>query len=107
MNPTNKIYNAGNRGLVGSALMRRLTNPPSPASGGGAGGEGSYANLLTRTHAELDHTNQAAAKAFGGTGRRGNQRTLMHKQALPVIPAYAGLSPHRGGNQPNQARTPA
>ena len=66
MNPTDKIYIAGHRGLVGSALMRRLQNPPSPP-GGGAGGEGApppYTNLLTRTHAELDLTNQSAVEAF-------------------------------------------
>jgi GDP-L-fucose synthase len=87
MNPNSKIYIAGHRGLVGSALMRRLQNPPSPASGGGAGAardladvfgqpsrlagspirEGPYTNLLTRTHAELDLTNQAAVEAFFAT----------------------------------------
>jgi len=41
MNPADKIYIAGHRGLVGSALMRRLSLP-SPASGGGAGGEGRF-----------------------------------------------------------------
>ncbi|CAH1193048.1 GDP-L-fucose synthase [Candidatus Nitrotoga sp. BS] len=46
-----KIYIAGHRGLVGSALMRRLE----------AGG---YINLLTRTHAELNLTNQAETEAF-------------------------------------------
>ena len=51
MNPTNKIYVAGHRGLVGSALMRTLW------------GHG-YQNLLTRTHAELDLTEQAAVEAF-------------------------------------------
>ncbi len=64
MNPDSKIYIAGHRGLVGSALMRRLSLP-SPISGGGAGGEGAvYSNLLTRTHAELDLTNQAAVDTF-------------------------------------------
>lgn len=63
MNPTDNIYIAGHRGLVGSALMRRLALP-SPAGGEGAGGEGPYANLLTRTHAELDLTNQSAVEAF-------------------------------------------
>jgi GDP-L-fucose synthase len=63
MEPNAKIYIAGHRGLVGSALIRRLTLPSS-ASGRGAGREGPYANLLTRTHAELDLTNQAAVEAF-------------------------------------------
>ena len=51
MNPTDKIYIAGHRGLVGSALMRNLQ-----AKG--------YSNLLTRTHTELDLTNQAAVESF-------------------------------------------
>jgi GDP-L-fucose synthase len=87
MKPSDKIYIAGHRGLVGSALMRRLATPaldkgrqgeigpvppPSP-SGRGAGGEGPggrvndagpYTNLLTRTHADLDLTDQAAVEAF-------------------------------------------
>jgi len=64
MDPNAKIYIAGHRGLVGSALMRRLSAPPSP-SGRGAGAEGvMYTNLITRTHAELDLTNQAAVEAF-------------------------------------------
>lgn len=46
-----KIYVAGHRGLVGSAIMRRL------AAGG-------YDNIVTRTHAELDLTNQAAVRDF-------------------------------------------
>jgi GDP-L-fucose synthase len=46
-----KIYVAGHRGLVGSAIMRRL------AAGG-------YDNVVTRTHAELDLTNQAAVHDF-------------------------------------------
>jgi GDP-L-fucose synthase len=63
MNPTDKIYIAGHRGLVGSALMRRLSLP-SPASRGGGGGEGPYPHLLTRAHAELDLTDQSAVDAF-------------------------------------------
>lgn len=51
MNPTSKIYIAGHRGLVGSALVRNLQ-----AKG--------YTSLLTRTHAELDLTNQATVEAF-------------------------------------------
>jgi len=51
MKPTSKIYVAGHRGLVGSALVRRLE-----AAG--------YANLLTRTHAELDLERQDQVDAF-------------------------------------------
>ncbi|MEW6676739.1 MAG: GDP-L-fucose synthase [Pseudomonadota bacterium] len=51
MDKTAKIYVAGHRGLVGSALVKNLT-----AKG--------YTNLLTRTHAELDLTHQAAVEAF-------------------------------------------
>jgi GDP-L-fucose synthase len=46
-----KIYVAGHRGLVGSALMRQLQ-----AQG--------YTNIVTRTHAELDLTNQLAVAHF-------------------------------------------
>jgi GDP-L-fucose synthase len=46
-----RLYIAGHRGLVGSALMRKLQ-----AKG--------YTNLLTRTHAELDLTRQADVEAF-------------------------------------------
>ncbi|MBT8525951.1 GDP-L-fucose synthase [Polynucleobacter paneuropaeus] len=46
-----KIYVAGHRGMVGSAIVRNLV-----AHG--------YNNIVTRTHAELDLTNQAAVKQF-------------------------------------------
>ncbi len=51
MNNDSKIYVAGHRGLVGSALVRRLT-----ANG--------HTNFVTRTRAELDLTDQSAVKAF-------------------------------------------
>jgi GDP-L-fucose synthase len=51
MNKDSKIYVAGHLGLVGSALMRQLN-----AQG--------YTNIVTRTHAELDLTNQAAVVDF-------------------------------------------
>ena len=63
MHPTARIYIAGHRGLVGTALMRRL-QLPSPASGSGAGNEGPYTHIITRTHAELDLTDQTAVEAF-------------------------------------------
>lgn len=46
-----KIYVAGHRGLVGSAIVRSLNR-----SG--------YTNIIGRTHAELDLTNQADVRAF-------------------------------------------
>jgi GDP-L-fucose synthase len=52
-----KIYVAGHRGMVGSAIVRHLQSLPC---GSGA----LAANVITRTHAELDLTNQAAVKAF-------------------------------------------
>ncbi len=51
MKPDSKIFVAGHRGLVGSALMRQLS-----AKG--------YRNLVTRTHVELDLTDQAAVRGF-------------------------------------------
>jgi len=51
MNKTSKIYIAGHRGLVGSALVRRLQ-----AKG--------YTNIVTRTHAELELRDQVAVQAF-------------------------------------------
>jgi len=46
-----KIYVAGHRGMVGSAIVRNLQ-----AKG--------FANIITRTHAELDLTNQAQVATF-------------------------------------------
>ena len=51
MQSDSRIYVAGHRGLVGSALMRRLE-------------QDGYSNPVTRTHAELDLTNQAAVRQF-------------------------------------------
>ena len=51
MNVNDKIYIAGHRGLVGSAIVRQLV-----ARG--------FKNLILRTHKELDLTNQAKVQAF-------------------------------------------
>jgi GDP-L-fucose synthase len=51
MDKNAKIYVAGHRGLVGSALIRQLQ-------------EQGYRNLITRTHAELDLTSQIAVADF-------------------------------------------
>lgn len=46
-----RIYVAGHRGLVGGAIVRRLT-------------QAGFQNLITRTHDELDLTRQNAVEAF-------------------------------------------
>lgn len=46
-----KIYIAGHRGMVGSAIVRKLRSK-------------GYSNLVVRTHEELDLTNQAAVQLF-------------------------------------------
>ncbi len=51
MNKSDKIYVAGHRGLVGSAIVRSLK-----AKG--------YENVIGRTHSELDLTNQTAVREF-------------------------------------------
>ncbi len=51
MNLNDKIYIAGHRGLVGSAIIRQLE-----ARG--------FTNLIMRTHKELDLTNQTAVQDF-------------------------------------------
>ncbi len=51
MNKTTKIYVAGHRGMVGSAIVRKLQ-----ADG--------FHNIIVRTHAELDLTNQDAVNDF-------------------------------------------
>ncbi|MDO9515310.1 MAG: GDP-L-fucose synthase [Syntrophales bacterium] len=50
-NPNSKIYIAGHRGMVGSAIMKRLE-----ANG--------YTNLLCRSHAQLDLTRQRDVEDF-------------------------------------------
>jgi len=51
MNLNDKIYIAGHRGLVGSAIVRQLEDR-------------GFTNLLMRTHKELDLTNQAQVQNF-------------------------------------------
>jgi GDP-L-fucose synthase len=51
LNLESKIYVAGHRGLVGSAIVRTLR-----AKG--------YANIITLTHSQLDLTDQAAVRSF-------------------------------------------
>jgi GDP-L-fucose synthase len=53
-----KIYVAGHRGMVGSAIVRQLLSKSHPAD-----------RIVTRTHAELDLTDQAAVRDFFATER--------------------------------------
>ena len=57
-NAPRKIYVAGHRGMVGSAIVRQLL----------AAGHATD-NNITRTHAELDLTDQAAVRAFFAAGK--------------------------------------
>jgi len=56
MDKNAKIYVAGHRGMVGSAIVRRLTDL-------------GYANVVNRSHAELDLANQQAVTDFLSTER--------------------------------------
>jgi GDP-L-fucose synthase len=51
-----KIYVAGHRGMVGSAILRQLLAQGHPVG-----------RIVTRAHAELDLTNQSAVNAFFAT----------------------------------------
>lgn len=51
MEKDSKIYIAGHRGLVGSAILSNLKNK-------------GYNNIITKTHSELDLTNQIAVEDF-------------------------------------------
>lgn len=53
MQETPRIYVAGHRGMVGSAIVRQLLDAGQPAE-----------RILTRTHAELDLTRQADVESF-------------------------------------------
>ena len=54
MDKQDKIFVAGHRGLVGGAILRNLKKK-------------GYSNIITRTHKELDLTNQAAVNDFFAT----------------------------------------
>ena len=56
MEKESKIFVAGHRGMVGSAIVRELRRQ-------------GYTNIITRTHAELDLTDQRAVEEFFATER--------------------------------------
>ena len=51
MSKSDKIFVAGHRGMVGSAIIRELENQ-------------GYKNIIIRTHSELDLTNQKQVQEF-------------------------------------------
>ncbi|PWE21624.1 GDP-L-fucose synthase [Aliarcobacter skirrowii] len=51
MNKSSKIYVAGHKGLVGSAIVKNLKSK-------------GYTNIITRTHSELDLINQKSVEEF-------------------------------------------
>ena len=63
-----KIYVAGHGGLVGSALCKVLQQK-------------GYTNLIYRTHAELDLTDQKAVEAFFAKEKPRN-RSRSHRKYL-------------------------
>ncbi|MDP1680100.1 MAG: NAD-dependent epimerase/dehydratase family protein [Candidatus Nitrotoga sp.] len=93
MNYESKIYIAGHRGLVGSALMRNLL------------GKG-FSRLIIRSRVELDLTNQAATEAFFAQvsefvasnrvheqTKSSSQRRWHYAEFMAVIKRYAGGVP--------------
>lgn len=56
MEQDSKIFVAGHRGMVGSAIVRELTRQ-------------GYSNIVTRTHSELDLTDQRAVNEFFASER--------------------------------------
>lgn len=65
MEKDSKIFVAGHRGLVGSAILNNLRSK-------------GYTNFLLRTHAELDLTDQAAVNEFFAAERPDYVLSLIH-----------------------------
>ena len=75
MSTHTKIFVTGHRGMVGSAIVRRLQ-------------AGHYTNLVTRSHAELDLLDQASVHAF-----------LAHEKPDYVVIAAAKVGGIQANNQ--------
>ena len=73
-----KTFITGHRGMVGSAIVRHLTNLAPNTS-----------HLILRTHAELDLTDQAAVRAFFAT-EKPDQVYLA--AATPITPTQPNSS---------------
>ena len=78
-----KIYVAGHRGMVGSAIVRTLEQQ-------------GQANFVTRTHAELDLTNQAAVQAFFASEKPTQVYLAAAKVAnAPTVTIWGSGTPRR------------
>ena len=64
-----KIYVAGHRGMVGSAIVRELQRQ-------------GYTNIVTRTHKELDLIRQDAVEAFFAEESRVVDQTARNAASL-------------------------
>ena len=72
IDPDDKIYIAGHRGLVGSVIVRKLK-------------EKGFSNLIMLEHTELDLTNQVEVQTFfkkENIGRLGNTLSFFSSQAV-------------------------
>ena len=75
MNNNSKIYVAGHRGMVGSAIVRHLT---------GSG----FTNLILKTSAELDLRNQQAVNDFFKNEKPEYIRVFLNGLNRIFIPNY-------------------
>ena len=68
-----KIYVAGHRGMVGSAIVRELQRQ-------------GYNNIITRTHAELDLINQEAVNRFFEQEKSRNTYSWLQQRSVASLP---------------------
>ena len=76
-----KIYVAGHRGLVGSAIWKNLQQK-------------GYTNLVGRTHAELDLLDGVAVREFFDEERNITWAEELEKEGVNVVYGFIGLKVH-------------
>ena len=96
LHKSDKIYVAGHRGLVGSAIVRNLEKK-------------GYNNLLLRTSKELNLTNQADVNQFFETekpdyiflaaAKVGGIRNVLHRGRVFSSPHPVSFPAHLSGNR--------
>ena len=74
-NTNSRVYVAGHRGLVGSAIVKKLESQ-------------GYTNIITRTSSELDLINQQAVADFFAKEKPEDVYLLRPKSvaSMPIIP---------------------